>query len=781
MIVVVGAVGAVAAADEGHRPFLEGDAEAGEQVRHHGVGRRQHAVVREAHGPVQVAELIARDAPVVSRAGADHVEGFRRRARHHGDRALQRQHVAIVDLGAARERDADGTAGLGPPHQMGTRALLRVEQHRVLALDPVAQAVDGAEDRGDDCHRGPARPLRLPPLAEVEELAQRQGLRRLHRDALAIDIDIVGLGVDLDVGQRVVVDHVALGDGAAALHRHEPLGLEHVREAVVERGPGHERVAGPLRVDAEGAVLRPVLERLAGHQRARRVAHDRVRDEAALQRHLGLGDEELGPPEHQVRELARRDRAHVGIDAEADRRVDRHLGEVALDPEVVVALAVLGEPPEAHLVDGCELEGALRALRRPPHALAVGADHADRAHVVQHVLGPHGLRPGPALNEGDVRRHALVQVVAGDQHVDLFVVRVDRERVGRVGRARQQVGLAADPHHVGRVAAAGAFAVVDVHDPAVDGGDGVLVVAGLVQRVGVDLDLEVVLVGELHGGLDGGRRGRPVLVDLEARGAGQDLLHQRARRRRVALAEVAEVERDVRHRLQHALDVEDAGAFDAHRLRPRAAADHRGEARVLILVELLHGIEVRVDVDEARRADHPFHREDVGVGGDDQPRRDVHGVRVAGLADADDLAVEHADVALHHAEDRVDDHGVGDHHVEAAVALLPLRRLAHAVADGLAAAEDQLVAIGGVVVLDLGHEAGIGEVDPVSGGRPVLRGVVRAGDLHAHALVPHSRRRRRRSRVPAARLTRRPCRRRTSRRAASRPDSARPRSSSPRP
>ena len=267
---------------------------------------------------------------------------------------------------------------------------------------------------------------------------------------------------------------------------------------------------------------------------------------------------------------------------------------------------------------------------------------------------------------------------------------------------------------------------------------------------------------------------------FKPRGAGQDLLHQRARRRRVALAEVAEVQRDVRHRLQHALDVEDAGAFDAHRLGTRAAADHRGEARVLVLVELLHRIEVGVDVNEARRADHPLHREDVGVGGDDQPRRDVHGVRVAGLADADDLAVQHADVALHDAEDGIDDDGVRDHHVEPAVALLPLRRLAHAVADGLAAAED-----------------GARRHRSCSHARSRPRGRCRRGGSCLRWSARTARRspggrsscscltspllaRPAPSQAGAANLSRRPCRR-TSRPAAFAPDSARLRSNSPRP
>ena len=54
-------------------------------------------------------------------------------------------------------------------------------------------------------------------------------------------------------------------------------------------------------------------------------------------------------------------------------------------------------------------------------------------------------------------------------------------------------------------------------------------------------------------------------------------------------------------------------------------------------------------------------------------------------------------------------------------------RLAHAVAQHLAAAELALVAVDGGVALDLGDEAGVAEPDAVAGRRAVDVGVVRAG------------------------------------------------------
>ena len=64
----------------------------------------------------------------------------------------------------------------------------------------------------------------------------------------------------------------------------------------------------------------------------------------------------------------------------------------------------------------------------------------------------------------------------------------------------------------------------------------------------------------------------------------------------------------------------------------------------------------------------------------------------------------------------IDDQRVGDHRVDRAFGLRRLR-LAHAVADDLAAAEFDLLAVGGEVALDLDDQVGIGEADAVAGGR----------------------------------------------------------------
>ena len=105
-----------------------------------------------------------------------------------------------------------------------------------------------------------------------------------------------------------------------------------------------------------------------------------------------------------------------------------------------------------------------------------------------------------------------------------------------------------------------------------------------------------------------------------------------------------------------------------------------------------------VAVDAAGGGDQAFAGDGLGTGADD----DVHAwldVGIAGLADAGDAPVLDADVGLDDAP-VIDDQCIGDHGIDRTLGLSPLR-LAHAVADHLAAAEFHFLAIKRMVALDL--------------------------------------------------------------------------------
>src|ERR1700691_2617512 len=98
---------------------------------------------------------------------------------------------------------------------------------------------------------------------EVEQLCQRQRFCGLNRNALAVDIDIVGFWVDFDVRHCVVMDHVTLGKSARAAHWHQRLmGAKRAGKARIESCLRHERITQPRGIGAKRAVLRTIFERL---------------------------------------------------------------------------------------------------------------------------------------------------------------------------------------------------------------------------------------------------------------------------------------------------------------------------------------------------------------------------------------------------------------------------------------------------------------------------------------------------------------------------------------
>ena len=101
-------------------------------------------------------------------------------------------------------------------------------------------------------------------------------------------------------------------------------------------------------------------------------------------------------------------------------------------------------------------------------------------------------------------------------------------------------------------------------------------------------------------------------------------------------------------------------------------------------------------------------------------------VGVAGLAERDDAALADAHVAADDAP-VVEDDDVRDDDVGRALRRRP-EALEHRFADGLAAAEDGLVATDAAVLFDLEPEVGVGEPQAVAHGGAVERGVAGAVD-----------------------------------------------------
>ncbi len=532
------------------------------------------------------------------------------------------------------------------------------------------------------------------------------------------------------------MDHLRLGDRARAPDDGGRLGeAVALGHAGLRRRLREEAQRRPRQRAARRREHRPVVHRLRRRDRRIGIAHRRRSNHAALENQARLDAEEGRLPQHQVGPLADLDRADLVRDTVRDGGVDRVLGDVALDAEVVVPAArvvrVAGQLAalRLHLVRG--LPGAQDHLADAAHGLRVAREHRERAQVVQDVFGGDGFSADAALGEGDVLGDGGVQMVAHHQHIEVLVQRVDGERPRRVGRRGQHVGLAAHADDVRRMAAARPLGVIRVDGAALERGDGRLDEARFVERVGVDGDLRVGVVGHAQAAVDGGGRRAPVFVQLQADGAGIDLLAQRAGQAAVALAQETDVHRVGIGRLQHALQVprpRRAGGRVGACGRPGAAADHGRHAAVERLVDLLRADEMDMRIDPARRDDHAFARDDLGARPDDDGHARLD-VRIARLADGGNAAVLQADVGLDDAP-VVDDQRVGDDRVGAVLRFA--LALAHAVADDLAAAEFHLFAVDRVVALDLDDKVGVGQADAVAGGRAEHLRIGAAGDLECH-------------------------------------------------
>ena len=182
--------------------------------------------------------------------------------------------------------------------------------------------------------------------------------------------------------------------------------------------------------------------------------------------------------------------------------------------------------------------------------------------------------------------------------------------------------------------AARALGVVGVDRAPLERGDGVLDKTGFIERVGVDRDLNIEPLGHSQAVVYRGGRGAPVFVQLQAHGAGPELFLKRGRQAGVALAQKTQVHRKGVGGLQHAPDMPGAGGAGggvSARGRPRAAADHGGDAGHQGLLDLLRANEVNMRVDAAGGHDLALARDHLRARADGDADAGLN-IGVAGLA-----------------------------------------------------------------------------------------------------------------------------------------------------
>ncbi len=100
----------------------------------------------------------------------------------------------------------------------------------------------------------------------------------------------------------------------------------------------------------------------------------------------------------------------------------------------------------------------------------------------------------------------------------------------------------------------------------------------------------------------------------------------------------------------------------------------------------------------------------------------VHGIRVAGFSDAGYSPVFYPDIGFYDTP-VVDDDDAGDDQIEDTLVAGRGSALPHAIADGLAAAEPDLIAIDGIILFDLDKKFGIGQAYLIAYGRSIEAGI----------------------------------------------------------
>src|ERR1043166_7620580 len=101
--------------------------------------------------------------------------------------------------------------------------------------------------------------------------------------------------------------------------------------------------------------------------------------------------------------------------------------------------------------------------------------------------------------------------------------------------------------------------MVGMNRAAFDGGEGGFDETRFVEGVGVNGHLDILLVGDAEAAINSRRCRPPILVELAADGAAQDLFRQSGRQRGVSFARETEVERQAVGGLEHHAKMMSAG------------------------------------------------------------------------------------------------------------------------------------------------------------------------------------------------------------------------------
>ena len=259
--------------------------------------------------------------------------------------------------------------------------------------------------------------------------------------------------------------------------------------------------------------------------------------------------------------------------------------------------------------------------------------------------------------------------------------------------------------------------------------------SALIQGIGVDRYLHIILICHIQAMIDNGRCCTPVFVDFQSHCTRFDLLDQRCFIGTVSFSEKSQVHWIFFCCFEHHFQVPRSrrtGRCICSVCRSGTASDHRCHAAVQCTVDLLRADKMNVGIDSAGSHDHAFTCQCL-CGSSNRHARShtIHDIRISRFADSDDFAVFDTDISFDDSG-HIHDQCICDDQIQISVFAAGLNGLSHTVTDGFSASEFNFISICGKIFFHFNDKARICQSYFIAHGRAVHHCIFFTGNFYAH-------------------------------------------------
>ena len=133
---------------------------------------------------------------------------------------------------------------------------------------------------------------------------------------------------------------------------------------------------------------------------------------------------------------------------------------------------------------------------------------------MQNIFGSNTLRANATLRESNILWDRGTEVMAHHGHIQVFIKCIYRVRVRRICRRWEAVFYTCHANNVRSMTATRAFRVVHVNRSAVNCSKCILHKTALIERIRMQLDLKIQLIGDPKTRINDRGHCTPVLVNL---------------------------------------------------------------------------------------------------------------------------------------------------------------------------------------------------------------------------------------------------------------------------